>query len=143
MQPHFDDKPYIEHDPLIGYRYVADTRKTLPRPGGGTYEMAVNHAGIRSNREYTREKPPGVTRLVVLGDSYAAGQYVSNDQRFTEILERRVPNLEIINLALEGTGTDQQLLIYENTGLAYEHDAVIILPFLQNIRRNVVKARAS
>ena len=56
----------------------------------------------------------------------AAGQFTSNDQRFSELLERRVPGLEVLNLALEGTGTDQQLLIYENVGSLYEHDAVVV-----------------
>ncbi|HWN97241.1 MAG TPA: SGNH/GDSL hydrolase family protein [Methylomirabilota bacterium] len=138
-----DTKPYIEHDPLIGYRYTPNTRRTLPRPGGGHYEMVINSAGIRSTREYSKQKPPGVFRILVFGDSYAAGQYVSNDQRFTELLERALPNLEVINFGLEGTGTDQQLLLYENVAREYEHDLVMVLPFLQNIRRNMVDARVA
>jgi hypothetical protein len=101
----------------------------------------VNSAGIRSSREYSLEKPPGTQRLLVFGDSYAAGQFVSNEHRFSELLERRNPGLEVLNFGLEGTGTDQQLLMYEHVGLRYEHDAVMLLPFLQNIRRNLVQAR--
>lgn len=138
-----DSKPYVEHDSNIGYRYIANTQRTLPRPGGGKYEMVINAAGIRSGREYAKEKPPGVFRILVLGDSYAAGQVVSNEQRFTELLERRVPDIEVINFALEGTGTDQQLLIYENIARHYEHDLVMVFPFLQNIRRNLVEARVA
>ena len=48
----------------------------------------------------------------------------------------------MINFSLEGTGTDQQLLLYENLGKQYEHDLVLLLPFLQNIRRNTVEVRA-
>lgn len=143
--PVLDAKPYIAHDPRIGYLYVPNSRMTLPVPGGGTYTIAINAAGIRSNREYTREKPPGVSqRIIVLGDSFTAGQYVSNEHRFTEHLERRMgPTVEVINFGLEGTGTDQQLLIYEHIARHYEHDLVILLPFLQNIRRNMVDARES
>jgi carbamoyltransferase len=136
-----DTKPYVEPDPLIGYRYVAGTRMSLPRPGGGRYEIAVNSAGIRSNREFAAQKPAGTRRIIVLGDSMAAGQFVSNDQRFSELIERRHPHVEVINLALEGSGTDQQILLYEHVGLRFEHDFVVILPFLQNIRRNLVAAR--
>lgn len=136
-----DTKPYVEHDPLIGHRYTPNTRHTLPRPGGGDYELVINAAGIRSTREYEKRKPPGVLRMLVFGDSYAAGQFVSNDQRFSELLERRVPNLEVINFGLEGTGTDQQLLLYEKMTSEFEHDLVVVLPFLQNIRRNMVEAR--
>lgn len=137
-----DTKPYVAHDPRIGYLYVPNSKMTLPVPGGGTYTIAINAAGIRSNREYSKAKPPCVKqRIIVLGDSFTAGQYVSNEHRFTEHLERRLPGTEVINFGLEGTGTDQQLLIYEHIASQYEHDLVILLPFLQNIRRNLVDAR--
>lgn len=133
-----DTKPYVEPDALIGYRYIAGARMSLPRPGGGRYDLAVNSAGIRSDREYSYDKPHGVRRIIVCGDSMAAGQFVSNSQRFSEILERRLPHLEVLNLSLEGSGTDQQVLLYEHVGMRYEHDLVMLLPFLQNIRRNLV-----
>lgn len=136
-----DTKPYVEPDPVVGYRYIPGTRMRLPRPGGGNYEFVVNRAGIRSDREFTNEKPPNTTRIIVLGDSMAAGQFVSNEQRFSELLQRRLPGIEVINLALEGSGTDQQVLLYEHVGLQYEHDLVVLLPFLQNIRRNLAGAR--
>jgi len=136
-----DTKPYVEPDDRIGYRYIPRTRLSLPRPGGGRYEFAVNGAGIRSDREFAFEKPAGITRIIVLGDSMAAGQFVSNNQRFSELLERRRGGLEVINLALEGSGTDQQVLLYEHVGLRYQHDLVLLLPFLQNIRRNLAAAR--
>ncbi len=138
-----DSKPYVEHHPTFGYAYIPNVKMELPRPGGGRYRMVTNSQGIRSDREYAFQKPPGVKRIIICGDSMAAGQFTSNDQRFSELLERRVPGLEVLNLALEGTGTDQQLLIYENVGSLYEHDAVVVMPFLQNIRRNMVEARVS
>lgn len=141
VAPVRDTKPYIEHDPKIGYRYAPAVSLQLPRPGGGRYHFQTNSRGVRSAREYEFEKPPGVRRIVVCGDSMAAGQFVSNDQRFTELLERRLPNTEVINLALEGSGTDQQLLLYETVGRQYEHDLVLLMPFLSNIRRNMLDAR--
>jgi hypothetical protein len=139
--PALDTKPYVEPDPIIGYRYTPGTRMTLGKPGGGRYALAINADGVRSDRDYAFAKPPGVFRIIVCGDSMAGGQFVSNSQRFSELLERRIPNLEVINLALEGSGTDQQVLLYEHVGLRYEHDLVVLLPFLQNIRRNLVGAR--
>ena len=138
-----DSKPYVEYHPAFGYSYIPNVNMELSRPGGGRYRLVINSRGIRSDREYAFKKPPGVTRIIICGDSMAAGQFTSNDQRFSELLERRVLGLEVLNLALEGTGTDQQLLIYENVGSLYEHDAVVVMPFLQNIRRNMVEARVS
>jgi carbamoyltransferase len=136
-----DTKPYVEHHATFGYRYIAGARMVLPRPGGGRYAITVNSMGIRSDREYPLAKPVGVRRLIVCGDSMAAGQFLNNVDRFSELLERRIHGLEVINLALEGSGTDQQLLLYEHIGRLFDHDVVILLPFLQNPRRNLVEAR--
>jgi 2-polyprenyl-3-methyl-5-hydroxy-6-metoxy-1,4-benzoquinol methylase len=136
-----DTKPYVEHDELIGYRYIANLDLRLPRPGGGTYHFRTNSQGLRAQRDYTFKKPPETVRIILCGDSMSAGQFVSNEHRLSEQLERRVPGLEVINLSLEGSGTDQQLLLYEQVGLQYEHDAVILMPFLSNLRRNMVAAR--
>jgi hypothetical protein len=140
-QAALDRKIYVEHDPQIGYRYRPGVSLTLPRPGGGHYQFTTNSRGIRSEREYDFKKPAGITRIVLCGDSMAAGQFVSNAHRMSEQLERRVPGLEVINLALEGSGTDQQLLLYETIAPQYEHDAVVLMPFLSNLQRNMVAAR--
>lgn len=136
-----DSKPYVAHHPVIGYRYTPNTVQTLPAPGGGKYTIRINADGIRSDREYTKQKPSGVFRILVFGDSMSAGQFLSNEHRFSELLERRIPNLEVINMSLEGSGTDQQLLVFQEFGAHYEFDLVLLFPFLQNIRRNMVDAR--
>jgi 2-polyprenyl-3-methyl-5-hydroxy-6-metoxy-1,4-benzoquinol methylase len=138
-----DTKPYVQHHEIFGHQYIPGTAMSLPRPGGGRYHINVNSQGIRADRDYSLAKPRGTTRIVVCGDSMPAGQFVTNADRFTEHLERRVPNLEVMNLSLEGSGTDQQVLLYEHVGRRYEHDIVMLLPFLQNPRRNMVEARDS
>ena len=134
----------FRHDglrPDTAYEFHGITAHTLPRPGGGRYHININSQAIRADRDYPTGKPAGVRRIIVLGDSMTAGQFLSNADRFSELLERRDPSIEVINLALEGSGTDQQVLLYEHVGLQFEHDLVVLLPFLQNTRRNMVEAR--
>jgi len=138
-----DTKTYVEYHPTFGYHYIPRFRATLPRPGGGAYTIRINSQGIRGDRDYSLQKCPGTVRLIVCGDSMAAGQFVSNSLRFSEVLERRVPHLEVINLALEGSGTDQQLLLFEAFARQFEFDFVVLLPFLQNLRRNMAEYRAA
>lgn len=138
-----DAKPYVQHHSRVGYSYIPNTKMILPQPGGGSYHICINSQGIRSDKEYSTRKRDGIYRILVFGDSFAAGQYVNNQDRFSEILERRNPGLEVINLGLEGTGTDQQLLIFEERCKTFEFDMVLLFPFLQNIKRNVVDYRES
>jgi carbamoyltransferase len=73
---------------------------------------------------------------VLLGDSYTAGHGVNNSDRFSDLLEKSYPNLDVMNFGLSGTGTDQQLLIYETLAKPFEGDAYIFAPFYNNIVRN-------
>lgn len=78
---------------------VPNINLMLPRPGGGTYHFQTNSQGIRSSCEYAFKKPSGITRVVLCGDSMSGGQFVSNEHRMSEQMERRVPGLEVINLS--------------------------------------------
>ncbi len=140
-QPALDTKPYVQHHPIIGYTYIPNAVQTLAAPSGGRYTIRINSAGIRSDREYSPAKPRGTFRILVFGDSMSAGQFISNENRFSELLERKIPNSEVLNFSLEGSGTDQQLLLFEHFGKQYEFDLVMLFPFVQNIYRNMVDAR--
>ncbi|MBS0262244.1 MAG: hypothetical protein JSS02_09865, partial [Planctomycetes bacterium] len=124
------------HHPRIGTEFEPGVRVTRPRPDGGTFVVQVNSAGIRSNREYTLQKPPGVYRILVFGDSQAAGCYQCNEHRFSDLIEERNRDIEVINFSIPGSGTDQQLLLFEEVIGKYEHDLLIVFPYLNNIYRN-------
>ncbi|HET7747457.1 MAG TPA: SGNH/GDSL hydrolase family protein [Vicinamibacteria bacterium] len=63
-------------------------------------------------------------RLVVLGDSIAFGHGVTDEATFSARLEER--GYEVVNLAVDGYGTDQSLLRLEKEGIAYRADAVLL-----------------
>ena len=90
-------KTYIEYDDIVGYRYRPDTSLDLASPAGGRYRIAVNSEGLKSDRRYSFSKPPGVFRILVFGDSFCAGQYLNNRDRFTEQMERLHPPFSTFN----------------------------------------------
>jgi len=99
--------------------------------------LITNSVGMRSHREYPKEAPSGRRRVVFLGDSYTAGDGVSNNQRFTDRLEERFAQLDALNFGLSGAGTDQQLLIYEHLARHYAADAYVFCVCVENIARNL------
>jgi len=121
---------------LIGWWHLPDMYARVPL--GQTYHyVSTNAIGMRSDRDYPRTRPTGRKRVVFLGDSYTAGDGVSNDQRFTDLLERRFINLDAMNFGLNGSGTDQQLLIYEYLASGFEADAYVLCICVENIARNL------
>jgi len=53
-------------------------------------------------------------------------------------MEKSFPQLDVLNFGLPGSGTDQQLLVYENIAKPFEADAYIFAICTTNILRNQV-----
>ncbi len=85
----------------------------------------VNALGYRGAIHPYR-KTPGKTRLLMLGDSVAFGFRVRDFETFSYLLEHRSDRFEVVNLGVEGYGTDQELLLLESEGLRYHPDVVIL-----------------
>jgi GDSL-like Lipase/Acylhydrolase family len=126
---------YAHHD-LIGWWHVPKLYARIPL-GGTFHNVTTNSVGMRSTRDYPLDTPRGRRRIAFLGDSYTAGDGVSNAQRFTDLLEARYPQLDAMNFGLNGTGTDQQLLIYETLASHYSADAYVFCICVENIARNL------
>lgn len=127
----------FEYHPVIGYRYIPGLRARVRHEGGG-YLVQCNRAGFRCRHEVTAEKPAGTFRIIVCGDSYTAGDGVSNAHRYTDLLESRLgSNVQVLNFGLPGTGTDQQLLALRELGKGVDYDLLLLAPMVENILRNL------
>ncbi len=56
----------------------------------GTWYFRINSQGMRADRDYRHEKPPGVRRILVVGDSFTVGYEVDVEQTLAMVLEREL-----------------------------------------------------
>lgn len=129
-----------EYHPVFGYRFIPGLKARIEHEAGG-YLMRINQAGFRCEREVQAARTPGRSRVLLFGDSFSAGDGVSNKQRYGDLLEELVPNVEVFNFALSGSGTDQQYLIHREHAPGIEHDLVVIAVLVENIRRVAARYR--
>ncbi len=122
------------YDERFGQWHVPDLTAYVPHERG-YFVVKTNREGMRSCRDYPQAHPSVSGRILLLGDSFTEGEGVHNEERFSDLLERSIPGLEVLNLGLDGSGTDQQLLIGEWFGERYEADLILWCPFVENIRR--------
>ena len=130
----------FSYDPTIGYRFVPGLQARVDHEGGG-YLLRTNQAGFRCRHEVVREKPPGTYRILLFGDSFTAGDAVSDKYRYGDLLEGLLPGCQVLNFGLSGSGTDQQYLIWREHAASLEHDLVLIGVQVENIRRVVARYR--
>jgi hypothetical protein len=109
-------------DRALGWRLKPGTHDEFVGPALYPVEfrtsIRVNSLGLRG-AEITGV-PSGGRRVVVMGDSQAAGFEVRERDTYEALLQKRltvalgVP-VQVINAGVRGYGTDQELLMYERT----------------------------
>jgi lysophospholipase L1-like esterase len=134
------DIQLYQYHPVIGFHFIPNLKTRIEHEGGG-YLLRTNSAGFRSEHEFTVERTGSKRRILLFGDSFTAGDGVSNKKRYGDVLETLLPETEVYNFALPGTGTDQHYLVYREIARAYEHDLIVIAAQVENIRRVVAHYR--
>lgn len=125
-----------QHHPSVGYTFIPGIKARVSLPGEeAAYLVRANGQGFRCDREFTRAKGEGKRRALLFGDSFTAGDGVSNGKRYGDLLEQLMPDLEVYNFGLPGTGTDQQYLAYQEFASDIEHDLLILAVTVENIGR--------
>jgi lysophospholipase L1-like esterase len=112
------------------------------RPGGvaqAEVEYRVNLLGLRGP-ETTLEKPAGVRRVAVLGDSIAFGYWVSDEQGFARQLETLLNaergssgRVEVLNFGVPGYNLEQEIEALRSKALAFSPDLVVVMFCLNDL----------
>lgn len=120
----------VRYDPTLGWAKPPGAQGWLHRSEYSVH-LEINAHGLRGpDRPY--RKPPGVTRTLLLGDSYAEGYTVPEAETVRarleqELNERGCGRNEVLNGGTIGYSTDQEYLFYLEEGRRYAPDAVVVL----------------
>jgi lysophospholipase L1-like esterase len=132
-----DDLAYLHtYSPAYGWTPRPSFRHTL----AGS-ETTINRLGYRGH-EVAPTRTAGRPRIVMLGDSITFGYGVRDGETFSAVMESLDPRLEVVNLGVQGYGTDQELLKLEREGFAYAPDVVVLNVCLANDLQDNAAARS-
>jgi lysophospholipase L1-like esterase len=126
---------FTEYDPLLGWKIApnASTRVVTQ-----DFQTALHYSakGLRGpDRPYA--KPPGKSRILILGDSMVDGYSVPLEARVSEVLEKQLaPKSDVVNLGVSAYSTDQELLMLETEGWKYQPDLVVLFLYYNDIWMN-------
>lgn len=130
----------LSPNPKIGYEPVPSFEYHGPLDSFYDYAGKSNRLGFR-DRDHPVETRPGVFRILVLGDSVAAGQGVSDyRETFPALLERGLNDrglpAEVLNFAVTGYNTQQEVETLKDKGLAFRPDLVLLAYCLNDDKRS-------
>ena len=126
---------YTAYDPVLSWRKAPGAHVVYERRDYHV-EFDVNSLGLRGpERPYA--KPPGVSRVLALGDSFLEAFTVSDPETITARLEHHLAQrgcrVEVINGGTIGYSTDQEYLFYREEGRKYAPDVVVLFVYHNDI----------
>ncbi len=126
--------PLVAIDPELGWTLRKNV-SGVTSDEAWQADLATNALGFRDVNH--GEKTAGVTRVVVLGDSFVFGSGVKQDEPVTRRLAALLgPSFEVINLGVPGYGTDQALLTLRRWAPRLSPDIVLAGFFWNDVMEN-------
>jgi len=109
------------HDEELGWFPVENSSKQFK----GTRLINVKHNknGFRDIDHDSKKKK----RIAFIGDSFVWGYDVDYGERFTEYLQNRLPEWEIINMGISGYSNDQELILIQKWFNYFKPDIVFLV----------------
>lgn len=109
---------------------------------GKRAKLAISGVGLRGH-ETTIAKPPGIKRVLILGDSMTFGLYVNDDETYPAVLGKLLAEhgdkVEVLNAGYAGGWcTDENFSWLVNKGLTFQPD-LVIFGFVVAVRLECLK----
>jgi hypothetical protein len=96
----------------------------------GSWRFVTNKRGLRDKRDFAYDKPPGVLRVLSLGDSHTQGYEVRQEATFSAVLERYLEShsvrAQVLNAGVSGFSTAEEFAYLISEGYRYKPDIVVV-----------------
>ena len=137
----FEPNRVLCNHPVMGRIYCPGTTGFLKENKVRMY-VEINSDGLLG-KAYPVNRVPGKFRIALLGDSFAAGEAVIPEKKFAGVWERELSKkvtgaVEVINFAVGGSGTWEQLQMFHIKALKYKPDlTVLVFCWCNDIENNI------
>ncbi len=119
--------------PLYGWTHVPGAEGWTNGCIGRAFEWRafsrMNAEGLR-DEEHAWSPTPGVTRILLLGDSFVEAMQVPMEKTFAKRLEAKLHDdgrrVEVVNAGVSAFDADNELLLFDSDGRRYQPDVVLL-----------------
>ena len=131
----YDTGHYLQRHPRLGHFNVPNFDGWI-KTSEFTTRVQIGPLGLRDPRtEYAR--PPDVFRVLLLGDSFVEAVQVDAAQTVAARLEASLQQgasrrVEVVNAGVAGYGTGHEMLLFDEEGIRYQPNVVVLVVFLGN-----------
>ena len=125
-----------------GIRKVLSNVDAIHKTSEYSYHYRTNSQGFRGTKEYENVPPQDCFRIVVQGDSMTLGHGVKDNETYSYLLQEMFNKdgfrTEVINMAVSGFGTAEELIQFHEVAKKYKPDLVILGFFRNDLKNNAI-----
>ena len=110
-----------QYDPELGWAPVPNSNAVITN--ARTIHAHNNSRGLR-DIEFVRDNRPA---MLFIGDSFVWGLDTEAEERFTDLLRRRIPDYNMVNAGVSGYGNDQEYLLLQRLWPKIEPKVVVLV----------------
>jgi len=139
LYPQVFRRPDVWHyDPDLGWSHIPGAVGRLISPEFDV-EMKINGGGLR-DREFVVAQKADTRRIAIFGDSFVEGWGVSIEnvvsRQLESCLQQGGGDVEVANFGVAGYGTDQALLFFEQRGVDFGAEEVVLFFYGNDLWNN-------
>lgn len=118
----------IVYDSTLGWKFIPNGKGAMAHRGTHPNVIETNSLGFRDHAPSEKKKK----KIMVLGDSFVANIALEDREVFTEIMEDKLKEYDVLNFGVSGYGQVQEYLLLEKWIDVIDPDVVILVVYLQN-----------
>ena len=118
--------PVYAHHAELGWYPIPNSEQKYS--GAGTVHVRHNSLGLRDIELEDAKKPT----IAFVGDSFVWGYDSEEDDRFTNVLRRKLPDHRVVNVGVTAYGTDQQYLLLRRLWDRIQPKIVVLIVCVDN-----------
>lgn len=119
----------FQKDDVLGWEFIPDHSGNIVYEGEVNQRINTNSAGYRDT-QFSEKKE--VKKILVLGDSFVSNISVKEEEVFTSVLEKTLPNTSVFNLGVNGYGQVQEYLTLQKWLPEIQPDLIVLMIYLRN-----------
>ena len=125
------EPPLIHNHEVLGTTFIPGYEGRVFVPESDKYvDLRFNSDGMRGD-DFTQDKPIGVRRVAIVGDSMVAAIGTDEEDTAVKVLQKRLVDApghekwEVMNFGVSGSATGQELVLYREVVRQYQPDIVV------------------
>ena len=125
-----EHKKMFQYDSKLGWTFIPNKKGKIIFQDEIHHYVEINSRGFRDNP--VKKKQNTHKKILVIGDSFVSNISVEKEEVFTEVIQNKLDDYEVLNFGVNGYGQVQEYLLLQDWQNEIQPDILIVMIYIRN-----------